>query len=884
MTVSGISLGQSTTSDSLPIDQLRTMISESQGTERVELQLQMLKRMDASIDERWKIACDLETEFRDKNQPFILGQALSAKGSTLSQKGDLKEAVEILKEAEACGLLCAEANPEVFFVARSNRALFMQALQMDRQEIASLVLENIEFAKPFGNRLKLGHTYYTLAMLAESSGAIDKAIEYLKTGFDFATQADHVNVAGQILDMMVALLNIQGQFHLSKEWVERGKPWIERATDPRVRFSFTIHCEDLRVAEGEPEKAVKNLRELLVDIPSSIDQQMVGLVYLSIAAAESTSGNYEDAIIAADKGIELLSQFARSLHLCIYERLNALFGKGEYQIVLDEIAQQLPKVDPLGVPRIKLLELQSRAFEKLGRLEESLAAIRLSLNLEKKRLQNRSEEQMNFMTAVYNNKDREAKLQLLQETNRALETESKLAAAQSQADALQAKHAKEVRNIAIVVSFATVLSLGLLLYSHFYRRSALVISERKKELNERLTKQLADQEEALRSEVETRRKLELAIERKQRNEALGKLTGGVAHDFNNLLTVILNTNEIIRIKEPNLSPIVQEFLDSSTKAAQSGASIISQLLAYARQQPLTPKPTRVAHWLSGVKNLFQKTIGSSIKFMIEDASEDKAICIDSAQLTTCIINLLFNSKDAIKDGGTIEFRISLVDIRDGELAPWSEISSGRFVQFEVRDNGKGISAQELDHVCEPFYTTKGANAGTGLGLSSVLGFVKQSAGDLHIESKLNEGTVVRFVLPVCEMPDSTPFAIQSTGRPGKRRLLVVDDQDEVRLVTVGKLKMMGFEVAEANGADAAIQCLAQDNSLDVVLSDIRMPGSMNGIELRRWIGSHFPRIRVILMSGFSELAMEAGPDFLPKPFSQRDLEKALALETASHPA
>lgn len=473
-------------------------------------------------------------------------------------------------------------------------------------------------------------------------------------------------------------------------------------------------------------------------------------------------------------------------------RLESLFEQQKYESVVDEIARVLPATTQFPFPRIKLLDLQSRAFQKLNRHEEALEALRLCGIEESKRHKERAQEQMSFMTAsFFEDRERESRVALLNVQNTVLESQAKATEAKAEHQKLLAKQATQSRNTVIAFSFGTLFLGSWMVRSYFRNRSSRVIAKRESELNEKLKHQLELQSQSLRKEVETRRKLELAVERKHRDEALGKLTGGVAHDFNNLLTVILNSNEIIRLKGEGLSDGVLELLEASTKS-QSGASIISQLLAYARQQALAPKQLRISAWLLSVRSLFRQALGDSIKFEIHDLSNDAAIQIDAAQLTTSIINLLCNSKDAITKNGRVDLLIQLVSIDASNADQWNDIGKGSYVMFEVRDNGIGIASEDLEHVCEPFYTTKNATSGTGLGLSSVQGFVKQSAGDFQLKSEPGQGTTVRFILPQSEKGE-TETLVAATEMPRlPKKILLVDDQDDVHFVTGESLEHDGI--------------------------------------------------------------------------------------------
>lgn len=842
---------------------------------RAELQLLFLERNDAPIQERNSVATELIEALHGSEEHRILGLAYLAKGTTQANQGDLMGGIDNLVEAESHAILCADKHPEILFKAKSNRAAFLVA-KGKGSEAAKLLQELIKFAKPHGDKLSIGHTYLTLALIAENSGATAKAIELLQTSFEISTKSKQYFVAGAAGQTIVSLLYGEGQYDLAEKWIEKVQPWVDQSESPVIKFGFVTRCEEVRIARGNPELASKNLRAIISTVPASVDQQTIGLAYLALSGAEFKLGHFDEAIKAAEQAITKLEAFPRSRYLAEHARLEALFSNEEYAAVVHQISESLLAAEDFVLPSLRLHELNSRALSKLGRHEEALAELQRSADLEKARLRERSQEQMSFMTAFFDDRERESQLTILNQKQLVSEAFSQVAEAKIEQHSLFAKNATNVRNLAVVFSVSLFAVCVLAVRSFFKNKANQLIARRETEINTVLNQRLALQAAALKSAEQARRKLEEAVERKQRDEAIGKLTGGVAHDFNNLLTVILNSNEIIRFQENELASPVLKLLDASTKAAQSGAEIVKHLLSYARQQPLIPTKITISNWLNSASPLFRQTVGNSISYRESDLSNNALIQIDTAKLTTAIINLISNAKDAVPAKGSIELVIQAIVLDEHQERVWGDIRPGQYVMFEVRDNGEGIAPEDLQRVCEPFFTTKKSKSGTGLGLSSVSGFVRQSLGELRLISELGHGTTVKFILPQCDA-EPTSQTHEPSGEESTRRqkVLVVEDQDSVRASTVFLLQMMGFEVCEADGAEKAIQLLEQSPPPEIVLSDIKMPGSMDGLGLRDWLNSKHPEIRVVLMSGFSELDKDFGRDFLQKPYSRDSLEKAL---------
>ncbi len=851
---------------------LAKQASEASGAKAVELKLEALTRFDVPIESREKFAQQLVDAFQDEHDLVVLGKAYVGLGTALFQRGKGEEANQKLLKAEEIGLRCVDRDPQVFFKARCNRAACLTA--MEASDVVPLLQEAIDFAKPYDDLLDVPFLYYLLALNAEKAGAFDMAFQYLRTSFDISNRSEKVALAAQAGVTILGLLGVLEDHKAAHEWIDKVKPWVEKTTDPMVKMAFRLHCEDNRSAMGDPALASENLRKLALEAEESKNKQLEGNVYLSLIAVENNLERYDQAIEIADKAIPVLGQFKRSLMLAKSHRATALLGKGKLEEALKG-CEEILKVDTEGYPRWKALELKCKVLRQLGRPEAALEALEEARKDQENRLEVRAREQANFLSAIFDEKNRLNEVALATEKQQAAEAKTRLAES-------VATHAYSDRNAAIGISILILLMLGvvsLYIKMSIHRRHALAMAERERQLNRELNERLEEQANQLRSEIAVRRQLELAVERKHRDEAIGKLTGGVAHDFNNLLTVIIQSIELSKLTSPTLPVQVVNLLDSSLKAAESGASIVSQLLAYARQQPLSPKPILLSEWLTASRPLFRQTLGSGILFQELDQSEGAVLFTDSARLTTAIINLLANARDAVSTtSGAIELRVRKCMIDGLQSKEWNDIPVGEYVQFEVRDNGKGMTALELERACEPFYSTKNPAAGTGLGLSSVLGFVKQSGGDLKLASVYGEGTTASFLLPV--FSKSTSLIAESSARgesENRNRILLVEDQEQVRFVIGLCLKSMGLEVVEACSADQAIEILQEKGAPKWVLSDIRMPGSMNGIQLRRWILNRFSGVQVVLMSGYRDCETELDPEavFLQKPIKPLELQKAL---------
>ena len=444
-----------------------------------------------------------------------------------------------------------------------------------------------------------------------------------------------------------------------------------------------------------------------------------------------------------------------------------------------------------------------------------------------------------------------------------------------------ASSARTIRNLIIALA-ALICSSSFFLYrNHANRKIEMLTLKKQQAINEDLSRIVDEKTAALFSEAEERIDLQNQLEKKRRNEAIGQLTGGVAHDFNNLLQVITTVNELLKTSLDNrLSEHDEKLLESSSNSAEVGAQIIQQLLAFARKQVLQPTALNVTDFIRSQMPLLKTAAGEHIELKLAIHHPNAVIKVDSAQLTTALINLISNAVDAFDDQNqTITITVRTSD--ECDLARLTEIKSDEYVMIEVEDDGVGMDPTELERACDPFFTTKEHSTGTGLGLSSVQGFVKQSSGDLFIESQPGRGTTVALAFPTI---DSHSFADQSDLHDrsdfSSKRLLLVEDHPQVRIAIRLKLENLNIDVDECDNADKAVRIL-QSQRYDCVLSDIRMPGKIDGVGLHEWLSKNQPETTILLMTGFDHPGkLPNNVAVLPKPFTEQQLMQKLRLATS----
>ncbi|WP_375159130.1 ATP-binding protein [Bradyrhizobium sp. RDT46] len=391
------------------------------------------------------------------------------------------------------------------------------------------------------------------------------------------------------------------------------------------------------------------------------------------------------------------------------------------------------------------------------------------------------------------------------------------------------------------------------------------------------TRELKEANEQLRLEMNERTRVEETLRQAQKIEAIGQLTGGVAHDFNNLLMVISGGLDMLdRQADPNRR---RRLMDGMIQAAQRGASLTRQLLAFSRRQKLRPEPVDVAAQIGGMRELLDRSLRGDVHVEFDFPDSLWPVEVDPGELELVILNLAVNARDAMPNGGTIVVRgENLPSLNDDQI-------SGDYVRLSVVDTGVGMAPEILSRVFEPFFTTKDVGKGSGLGLAQVHGFATQSRGTVRIRSEVGRGTRIELYLPRSfDVPSKERHLIDLTRiRPKKNnhgRILLVEDDDEVAALVGEMLGQLGYEVTRAASAAAALGALADGRSVDLIFSDIMMPGGMNGVELAREIKKRRSDIPVLLTSGYAEAsvheAQRAGVQILAKPYHIDELAAALS--------
>lgn len=384
----------------------------------------------------------------------------------------------------------------------------------------------------------------------------------------------------------------------------------------------------------------------------------------------------------------------------------------------------------------------------------------------------------------------------------------------------------------------------------------------------------------LGQDVTEQRHAEAVVRQGQKMQAVGQLTGGLAHDFNNLLTIVIG-NLALAVEGEDIARETRTLVDPALDAARRGGALVRRLLAFARQQPIAPQTYNAKQVVAGMEELLHRTLGGSIRFEMRLGGKPCLIRADPNELETAVLNLAINSRDAMPNGGRLDISIDTVTLGAGTPSVQHDLAPGEYVVIAVGDSGSGMPREVVERAFEPFFTTKQLGGGSGLGLSMVYGFARRSGGKVEIDSEPGRGTTVRIVLPRV-VADVAPIAEVARepghGPQGHERVLVVEDELAVRELTSVMLQRLGYAVVTAEDGEAALRALERPG-IDLMLTDVDLPGGMSGIELARRAQERSSTLAVLLMSGHPDKALALTRDegnqhaLIPKPFESAELAK-----------
>jgi signal transduction histidine kinase len=418
---------------------------------------------------------------------------------------------------------------------------------------------------------------------------------------------------------------------------------------------------------------------------------------------------------------------------------------------------------------------------------------------------------------------------------------------------------------------ASPILLGLVAYAVGTRQDTA--EQHGRELERRL-RQVMDANRTLAGELGERSELEEQLRHSQKLEAVGRLAGGIAHDFNNLLTAIIGYADLLTAELRPQDP-KSEYVEEIRRAGERAAALVQQLLGFSRKQMIAPRVLDLNAALRDSQKLLRRVIGEDVRLDVIESDLPVNVLIDPVQVDQILVNLVVNARDAMPEGGTVTLRTTQMSLGEDDCRLNADAHPGDYCMLEISDTGIGMSDVTLSKIFEPFFTTKDKSKGTGLGLATTYGIVKQNGGFIDVLSHLGDGTTFRIYLPPCscvEEPQPTRSGLAEAAG-GRECVLLVEDEDVVRTLAAKTLSDRGYEVLSAEHADAARKIWEdRKKDVDLLVTDIIMPGQ-DGKQLSRALRSERPDIRVLFMSGYDDQLLsehdvfEDRPDFIPKPFA-----------------
>lgn len=380
--------------------------------------------------------------------------------------------------------------------------------------------------------------------------------------------------------------------------------------------------------------------------------------------------------------------------------------------------------------------------------------------------------------------------------------------------------------------------------------------------------------------AETLRQTEEALRQSQKMEAVGQLTGGIAHDFNNLLTGIMGSLDLMKRRiESGRTGDLDRLMEAALASAGKAASLTHRLLAFARRQSLDASSVDANALIASMEELLHRTLGEQVQLQTDLAEGAWPVLADANQLESAVLNLSINARDAMPDGGDLLISTRNVVVGEAEAREHSGLKPGEYVLIRVADSGEGMSPDVASKAFDPFFTTKPIGQGTGLGLSMVYGFARQSGGQVTLESRLGEGSTISLYLPRAESvaPPAEPEPLLRPSRGAGETVLVVEDEPAVRLLVLEVLRELGYAALEATDSESAIPILQSAHRIDLLISDVGLPGGLNGRQLAEVARQHRPDLPVLFMTGYAEKAAQrrgflgAGMEMMIKPFAMEAL-------------
>lgn len=794
------------------------------------------------------------SKVREEGLDELASTACLAMSMALYGNAQQRDALGVINE---CLPESSGSEPNVYLRLRSLRAgLWLLNGEPERSlaEYEKLIAEDHSNVNEV-TLLRLRSNYAGALM---ENGQVLGAIEQMQSVIREGMAIDHdFTVLGNANNLVVLLIE-QRMYNDAMAWIDRIRPVIDRSDSHYFVASLRVHEMQLLTYLGKPEESVAQLHDFIANSRTT-SVLAEGSAYEFLSEALREVGDYEAAREAAETAVSLLAPVPLEAADARFSLIRTLIAQGNYVDAQQElrIVANEPLLSPIRQEQMLRLEVEV----ELARSGESdLLAKYRTLN-ERREARERTivEQNSRYFDLKVEALDQAEEIRRIDASREvlALRTAASESAASESAAVAEAARKQQIFTLAIVVLTAAI--IVLFGFGIAQRRFDRQLRERQLELNNQLTVQVEEKTNALKQQLQEQTELERVVADKAQSEALGQLTGNVAHDFNNLLQVMSIANEnLANLEKTNFQA---SLLEGSNRALDHAKSIIRQLLSYARRQTLAEETFSISDYLDNTITLLSAAIDARVNFDVDDQSDGAVLSVDRSQLTTAILNLLSNSCDAMPDGGNLSLRVGRSRCSKG----------GECVMLSVKDDGMGMTEDQLERAFEPFFTTKAEDYGTGLGLSSVRGFVEQSGGEIDISSAPGEGARVTLKFPLASGQAASDQQA-STQRSGMNGLsvLLVEDNPILAKALEAMIVHLGASVEHQPSGDQAARRLDDQHRFDIVISDVRMPGKLDGFALAKWTHVKHPELPVLLMSGYNE-SVDDEQTVMSKPFTQADL-------------
>ena len=804
------------------------------GAETIDERLQSMRTRSLTVAERHE---ELDAIFSELDEsraaPRLLATAYVERAYAYLEGGRLDDGMATV--SEALGRITVDQAPDEFVYLRALRA----ALLLSNGQTEASVEEYGALLASLPTGVDEGVVLRTRANYGSAlfeAGRVLEAAEVLRESIPQAEALGNDRLALGFANNLLVILIQTGQYEDAREWLGRLEPLRARSKDLSILSSILLHEFELQRIFGDAAGAADGLAHFLQTTEED-NASVIGNAHEYLADAERDLGRLEESEASARRAVALLEAVPWELADAKISLARTLLAQGRSSEALE------------------VLDAISASAQQSAARASDLSALRLEAQLREAGLGVATDELDRLLTTLEADRSNNS-LQYVRYYDAKLEAqrqESEIAQLETRQAALRSN-----RNLTIALVVLAASMLIALLYSRNRRSYQRKLLASEQEQNRALAEQVEEKSAALKRQLEEQAAMERALNEKRQIELIGEIAGNVAHDFNNLLQVVSSANERVggRVDDPELLEVLQ----ASDRSLDYASDITRQLLAFARQQELETRSVDIAALLRKSERLFRSAAGEEVRVLFDMPSEAIAL-VDPAKLTTAILNLLRNSVDAMPDGGVVRVSVTSQQFDRPEKVGWVALPPGGYVVINVTDDGAGMDEATLAKACQPFYTTKLEDSGTGLGLSSVYGFVRQSGGDLRIESACDDGTRVTIAIPSAARSPvpATESREKVTHESLPGRVLVVEDNELVAASICSLLNDDGIRTTLFPSADEAMSDLGHFDGIDLVLTDVRMPGRHDGYDLARWLAEQRPELSVILMSGFTHHRYEEIP-------------------------